>query len=410
MNLKYINLAQWIALLGIFCNDKIELITISLACIILFIGNPVFYKSKILKYFILTAGVSLVTIKMVGYDTQKYVQQVIIVGAYLLFYEQFFKQNRKNFAALFKKYIKVVYAICIIGIIQEIIFLGTHVNVMSLLPDYHADHFIAGSLLRITSTLSEGGWLGTSLLPALVYLFYYNDFYHILGNHRWVVLAVSAFTVSPIVYIVVAFIFATKISGKFLLFRKISVILGILLVGIVISAITSTDKYDDTSWGDIAIRYRDTWNGLKNINSNDLYSVVDNTNTSTAVSLTNLFVAIHAPSRFFGTGIGTNSQNYYKVVKVTSVDNALNTDDGYSLFNRILSEFGIVGLILYILFIVKHYNNKNPMNLCFLIMIGGLFLRGGSYILYGTIFIHYFYYYTSKYNLAISNQRENELR
>lgn len=157
----------------------------------------------------------------------------------------------------------------------------------------------------------------------------------------------------------------------------------------------------------IFMRIGDTYKVIINMNENELADILAfSGNASTSVIATNMYIGFYAPSRLFGTGIGTNAQNYAKIVD-SEKSFELNADDGYSLFNRILSELGIVGLSLYLFFVYKHFNKRNMINICFFFMIMGLFMRGGNYMLYGTIFIHFMYYYTSKFNLSLPNGQTN---
>lgn len=398
---KAINIAQWIVVFGIFLNTTLELLAAFISFFILLIANGRIYKSKLIFFLLTGIAISLISTKLVDYNFSKPFQQISVVSLYILLYEQFFFYNEKKLKPLFSKYIWAVYVICIIGLIQEIIYIGTGgTNVMSLLPDYHATHLIGGKLLRISSILSEGGWLGTSLLPSIVYLFYYNDFFKILGRRRWIILFTSLFTVSPFVYASIAIIFASKIGGKYKILKKISIMVMIILCGIFLnSLVNSKNVHDDKSpINGIAMRINDTWNSINNINEKDINMILDyssDDNISTKVLISNLYVAIHAPSRIIGTGIGTNAQNYQKVLGVKS-DEELNMDDGYSLFNRIFSEFGIIGIVLYVFFVFHFFRKRNSINICFLIMICGIFIRGGSYIMYGTVFIHFMYCYSDK--------------
>jgi hypothetical protein len=120
-------------------------------------------------------------------------------------------------------------------------------------------------------------------------------------------------------------------------------------------------------------------------------------NASTYALLVNKWVAANAPSRIFGTGLGTHEQSYKKLYNNNTYQlYGLNSEDGYSLYNRIFSEFGYVGLVSLFVFLIIFLNTKNIINLSVLFFIIAVIIRGGHYTLYGTVMFFYLYYLTSK--------------
>jgi len=93
-----------------------------------------------------------------------------------------------------------------------------------------------------------------------------------------------------------------------------------------------------------------------------------------------------------GTGIGTHQQNYETSYKSNYINYGLNEEDAYSLFARLLSEFGYIGLCLYILFVAKFFNKSNIFSFCFLNFIICYFIKGGHYTLYCAALFHVLYY------------------
>lgn len=408
---KPLDKSQWLVVIGIFFPVIIELVALFSSFYIQVNRRNKIYTSVVLKYLIAVFFISGLIIYHIGYGYSKYIQQIVALLMFFLLYEQFFINNRYSLSGLFQKYIIVVYYFCVIGLFQECVYLVTRINILSLLPGYHATHLIFNGLLRVTSTLSEGGWLGPVLVPSLIYLFYYNDPLIILRKKRWIVFLTSLLTLSPFVYVALFAIFLIRFHQKFVYVKKIVGCLIICFASYVVYNIIQQDNHENQSGvNSIFMRISDTYKVVSNINEDELADVLKlSGNASTSVIATNMYIGINAPSRLFGTGIGTNAQSYHDLVDVdTSFE--FNPDDGYSLFNRILSEFGVVGLILYISFIIKHFNRYNMINVCFFFMILSLFLRGGNYMLYGTVFIHFFYYYTSKsskYIIKVNNGEAN---
>lgn len=396
------NTAQWLVVTGVFLVAHFELLLLLLAVLMLVTQHRYIYKPKLLLCLIPVWIISLTATWLVGYQFEKSVQQILIVTAFVLLYEQFFQFNRLHLIPLFRKYIYLSYIICLIGLLQELIFLLTEMNVMSLLPSYHSTQIINSSLLRITSTLSEGGSLGVAVIPALVYLFIYQDPYHILGLRKWLLLLTALMTLSPFVYIfcVITFFYhLNRIFGRYKTITGVMIVAALLIGIVMIEPFGGNKKSENVIWN----RIEDSYTAMIRLGNDRLTSVVAKSRTpSSTVLVTNMYVAIHAPSRLFGTGIGTHPQSYATLVhaKYRKSDLNLSVGDGYALSNRILSEFGFIGLLLYLVFMIRSFNKGNMINVCVLSMIVCLFMRGGNYVLYGVIYAHFFYYYTARFKLS----------
>jgi hypothetical protein len=119
-------------------------------------------------------------------------------------------------------------------------------------------------------------------------------------------------------------------------------------------------------------------------------------NLSTYASLSNFWVALNAPYRILGTGLGTHEQNYEAKYYSDYTNYGYNKKDGYSLFVRLLSEFGYLGVSLYILFVFRCFNKKNILSICFLIYIISALIKGGHYTLNCIVLFQLLYYQCSK--------------
>ena len=84
---------------------------------------------------------------------------------------------------------------------------------------------------------------------------------------------------------------------------------------------------------------------------------------SSYATMVNVWVALNAPNRIMGTGLGTHELNYYREYKSDYIFYGLNAQDGYSLLNRLYSEFGVLGLILCLWVIYRNYNLNNIINI-----------------------------------------------
>ena len=404
---RSLNTAQWIMITGIFFYNRVELLTTIISCFIIFYNNRIILKSKILKYMLLIFMFSFISIYFCNYTYVKAIQQMVFIAIAYLLNEQFFLFNRSFLKEIFVKFIKVSYYVCFLGILQQIIWIVAKIDISSFLdcqwltgmPGMHVEN---GLFIRVRSVNLEGGCLGIQLMPSLVYLFYYNDYFNILQK-KWkkmVVLMCALFTMSPFVYIALAVIAYLKIAQIVPRLKYIALLVGALLI---IAGLNSLQKLDldsqrDTKGFDgIVLRLNDTVNSLEHLDDKE---AVLQGNVSTAVLMVNLYNALNAPSRLIGTGIGTNSQNYARSFGEYSGEESsaigLNTDDAYSLSIRVFSEMGIVGLFFLFLFIFKSFKKDNLMNVCMFFMIVPFLFRGGVYVGFGTAFAFFFLYYSSK--------------
>ena len=394
--------AQWLVVTGVFLVSHVELGLLLLAVLLLITQYRSVFPPKLLLVLIPVWLLSLTVTWLVDYAFGKPVQQILLLTAFILLYEQFFRFNRLNLLSLFRKYIYLTYIICLIGLFQELVFMATGTNIIEYLPSYHSTRLVGASLMRITSTLAEGGNLGIAIMPALVYLFIFRDPFQILGRRKWVVLLVALLTLSPFVFIFCVVAFFWHLNR---LFGRYKTLTGALVAVVVLIGVVSLDPFGGGYKSELGIwdRIGDSYTAVARMGNSRLNTVVSKSRTpSSTVLATHMYVGLHAPSRLFGTGIGTHPQSYAALVraKYRKTDMNLNVDDGYALFNRILSEFGFVGLLLYVVFLIRFFNKDNMINVCFLSMMLCLFLRGGNYVLYGTVFAHFFYGYTARFKLS----------
>lgn len=403
-------LSQWLAVWGMFLPLRYQMIMIALN---LFIIMPhrrfkVYHINTIL-YTLLALLFSMAVSAVIGYDYSKGIQQSFVILFCLFGYLQILSYNDYEVMEIFRKYIKVVFTIAVIGIIQEITYVLTNVDFIDViykaigLKTGHNTQPIGGTrFLRITSVMTEGGNYGMSLIPSMIYLHYYNDKYKILFPwKKWLITFVGFLTVSPFFYISIAIILFLKVTKRFRIIR----IAGIILVIFSIPSymlLQEQKGYDDSAAGIDAINMKisDTYNSLNDVGN---INAIGDYNISTGVLLANTYVALHAPSRILGTGIGTNAQSYESLIGVyysSSNDSfeGLNADDSYSLLLRIGSEFGLLGVFLFILMLVKFFNINSIVNVSLSSFLFCLFFRGGGYADWGIIMILLIMYLTSKMN------------
>ena len=116
----------------------------------------------------------------------------------------------------------------------------------------------------------------------------------------------------------------------------------------------------------------------------------------------------NAENHFLGTGLGSHHVAFRRYNKLEAWFTGygphsmlLNENDASSLFNRILSEMGYIGVLAVLIFLFKFYNKKESIpwisiNHASLVVILTVLLRGGHYFILGLPFFILSYYYSSK--------------
>ncbi|MDC1315792.1 hypothetical protein N8251_00235 [Alphaproteobacteria bacterium] len=147
-------------------------------------------------------------------------------------------------------------------------------------------------------------------------------------------------------------------------------------------------------------------NLVKHLTSGNLYTFADPTSVT---FFTNGYVAIKSflSNPIIGNGIGSHAISYWKyvyeipgiIIDPNFMYIGLNFNDANSLFMRIVSETGLMGIFFLIFFIVKYYkcNVISDMTLVFLTMV---LIREGNFVnpqFFFFIYMYYFNYHSFNY-------------
>lgn len=121
----------------------------------------------------------------------------------------------------------------------------------------------------------------------------------------------------------------------------------------------------------------------------------------------------NAKNHFMGTGLGSHHVAFKRYNKLEAWFTGygpnsmlLNENDASSLFNRILSEMGYVGIFAVLIFLIRFYipselATLTAINHASLVFILTMLLRGGHYFLLGLPFYVLSYYYSSKFSKVV---------
>ena len=374
---------EWLIVCGIFCDFYIELLCliISLALYInstkkIYLNHSIFL---ILIIIFLSSSLNIITLK---YDFDKFFQQFCLVSTFILFYYLIFRELKNNISSIFKKYIKVSYIISLIGLFQFLIYFVSGFNICGIIHNSSTE--ILPHIIRINSIVDEPSYLSMTLTPAIVY-YINNSFSNKIESYVICSCFFLTFSTTSFFIILLAILYRIILRRRYklILTSCFGLIIGLSFLGIEVKTEGNNNE--------IIRRITDTINGLSSLDPTNFEGL----NLSTYSLLTNTWVAFNAPHRLTGTGLGTHEQNYINTYKSDYSEYGVNKEDGYSLFNRVYSEFGLIGCFVMVGFIFKFFNKNSIINVSIVFVLLTFLLRGGHYVRYGFIFWVFMYYFSS---------------
>ena len=333
-------------------------------------------------------------------------QAIGITFSSIAFYA-FMSYNNFNVKIIFKHYLRLCYLAAIMGLFDEAFHLvGIHLTLVK---------GTSIGLYRVYSIMAEPYYLAVNLTPALYYYLYV-----FIGDKnikerkivgRLVVIALCyVLTFSTIGFMAIAIMcvlilynkgyFSIK-QGKAFVLPLIVFVLGIGFIAAKDSVNVFKEKIEDT---------------YKAFSQQEFdYEFVSNLNTSTFALYTNYAIAQYSFTRnpVSGSGLGSHQINYDKMFtqyfdEIFLINfGGLNKTDANSLFLRLMSEMGMIGLIFMFVFLIKWLVPRkfmlNPQLAPLVLMNQGLFIlmilriiRTGNYIGNGFFFFFFLYWATWK--------------
>ena len=318
-----------------------------------------------------------------------------------LFFYGWIQHFKTDVQLIFKWYCYSCWVLVIIGIIQVFSFFIGFKYGYDFSWFLNKWGFVEGGVigLRVNSILSEPTYLATALAPVIyvsihnlisksTYLF--NKFQSIL------ILVVAILTTSSIGYlgILISILLCTE-----------TIRIRYILFGIIITALTFTLAYNNVK------DFRSRVDAAQGLWINNDYGIA-NTNNSSFVLYNNLHVAKENLTRFpfFGTGLGSHETAFKKFTLTKTLlpyDFEFNIKDGNSLFIRLCTETGLLGLGFVLLVIARGFiykvDNKKEHMLNHKIISQSLFvllvlvlIRQGNYMLNGLPLLFLLYYFNGE--------------
>tara|TARA_B110000483_G_scaffold242878_1_gene330233 strand:+ start:4544 stop:5803 length:1260 start_codon:yes stop_codon:yes gene_type:complete len=328
----------------------------------------------------------------------------------LFFFFILYKYEFNNFK-VFEIYCGACWMLCIFATIQIFSFL------IEFKPGYNFSWFlnkwgfVRGGIIgfRVNSILPEPTYLATSLSPAVYIsirnLIHKNNFIF-SKTQSIIVILISILTTSTVGYL--GIIISIILSLDFLRLRYVLFVAIIFSVGFM----TAYQNVSDFS---------NRVNSAKGLWIDQDFNI-NNTNNSSFVLYNNLHIAKENIKKFpiFGTGLGSHQTAFKKHTLTRSLiqyDFEFNIKDGNSLFVRLCTETGVLGLAFIFIMIINGFiyksvvsdelDNHKIISHALLILIILVLVRQGNYMLNGLPLIFLLYYYNGvSYNEKISSLNE----
>ncbi len=316
------------------------------------------------------------------------------IGYYLLF-----KVNKYDCDKLFKIYLKIAFIVAIIGIIQQISYLA------DFKYGYDYSYFISNfkvvetgglGLLRVNSILPEPAHFAASMMPATfiaILNIFKNENFYISKWKSLIIISSVLLSFSVVAYIGVI-IALMLIIYNYKRFKYLA--LGVILIS---AFMLFTYIYVP----DVKMRVDDSISALRG------EVTLEEVNLSTFALLSNALVAYNSfiNNPIFGSGLGSHAISYDKYIgTIVDINKlgfvAVNRQDANSLFLRLISETGLLGIIIVSYFILKFYIPRRKDNHLWIISNSILclffltLLRQGHYFYNGLFFFVWGYYFVYK--------------
>lgn len=354
--------------------------------------NFKYVRIKLLLAIMAAGIVSVCTITYVGYPYDKFVQQFLLLSISIIGYDIFFRKYVRDVRDLFMLYMRFAKILTIVTFVQLVVYIITGRDIFFFT-------LTTSELIRVHAWLSEPGCYATFMTPAVAYVIYNKEYRKSNRISSWCILISYLLSLSAIAFFVLAIILFQWLYVRYK--KVVNTVIAICILLVSTTMVSFSNKSNDTSeeysfdtpMGAIIGKIKQSFTVLRFFEP--MY--FERMNASTYATMTNLWVAVNAPSRIIGTGLGTHEYNYTTIYKNRDYYlYGLNKDDGYSLFTRLFSEFGILGVLIASFTLYRFYNVHDPINRAILMYFVSMLVRGGLYTMYGMLLFSFIYYYTGR--------------
>ena len=370
---KYILISTIIAVFSeslffrFYIDFKIFYILVFINFIIFSFSNKFHFSKTISRVLLVLLLIGFYTILIGENTTVRLISQLVGIFFVSNYFYSFFNIIDVKIEKIFKFYSHTALVISIYGIIQSVIL-----------------SIINNELIPVKGILLEPAHFAAIVLPSCYYFYKSSSNSH---NNLFflIVLIAIIFSFSSIGYLGV--LFGVILLPNKLTFKRI--ITTAFFIFIIFSVLIQyVNQFE--------VRTKDTIDSISNQN-------LGGVNLSTYALLSNLYVAVNSFTNhpIIGSGIGSHLISHNKYIdSIEGVDSFseefvnLNAQDANSLFLRVLSETGLLGILLVFYFIVKNFSSENNIiSKAILIYFFCKLFREGHYFSPELYFFVFAYYY-----------------
>ena len=344
-------------------------------------GNTIRSTIRLLPIFIYIFIVSIIGYAITQFPMDMFVEQLAQLVVYMSIYYAMMIYYRGRYEHVFEIYCNVAFLLALGGIAQYVAgrFMGVQMFML-----FHDREIIIGDIMRAQAWMGEPSYYAMYLIPAIVYKSLREG---IERPKNFIMIGAGLLSFSPVFKLVLfAFLVYYFVFNKYGFKKALLYVCAFLAISYVNDHYTVSEYDADETKTNETIEY---WGAS--------FSELEKANLSTYALLKNLKISTMADNRVTGAGIGSHGYSHDKFYRSHFLYSFLNKNDGFSLGVRLFSEFGIVGLSLFILFFVKGFNRNSIINISIVFYILYSLLRGGHYTIFGLQFFIMMFYFTSKY-------------
>lgn len=352
----------------------------------------------------------------------------------IVFYRYVIEYYEYDVNKIFRMYLQGSYIVSILGLIQVVSFIihfEPGYNWRVFLPlnkwDFHTGGLFG---IRLNSTFTEPSYFGCSIAPAFfiaAYEFFFKRQIFLTRTKCIVIIAAYLLTFSSLAYIgifVTLLLLALNFGALRYFFFAIPIAFILYYV-----AYNNVKDFRVRVDGAKALFFegvveRELSGSMeKSVRMLKVSKVLNQIHGSSFVLYNNTYVAKEnfKQNPLFGCGLGSHELAFkkYNLNYLLGGIYEFNAPDANSMFLRILSELGLMGVVFVFLYISKFYVSKNLgwaedesywlISNAILVMIITQLLRQGNYTFNGFIFFGFMYYYNRlKYTEYVAKSRESE--
>lgn len=337
------------------------------------------------------------------YPIWKTLQQIILLMFYFVSYSTFFKKKCYDVDGIWSKYLRICIFFSFLSWIQLFVYWYSG-NDIFLWP---GRNFTGnGYFLRLHSYFEEPGYYAAFLAP---YIVYYVQNIKCLKENKinfLSVLLTFMLSMSSISFVIILMtilykVYKSKYSKLIFLFFTIPIIFELE------NYLNNSAEFqkESSSFQQSVSKITESVSSFSDFNPASFELL----NASTYATMTNLWVAVNAPNRILGNGVGSHVHSYETLYKSDYVFYGLNKADAFSLFTRLFSEFGILGLLGFACFLLYFFNGRSYINVAAFFFIIACLIRGGHYTYNGCFFFFFVFVISSSRIKRINGVREKYL-